>query len=311
MSNRDALVCFNHGTGGTRWSRRDYWNLEVPLSKWYGVKIDEAGHVARINLNSNRLEGKIPFHTQEQEGRCKYLRDVKELSLESNLLHGTIPSGIQVLQSLQSLNLAWNKLSGPIPDSLSTLTDLQVLKLEHNYLTGDIPQYLIKFEKLRVINFSGNHLTGEVPLHMAKLKELSFLDFSYNELTGVVPKNVKHLRELHVAQINKNNVPYSQKQDEGKEEAVTPDLNPHKSSDDRIADDYDYTEKYVGLHDQETEEFLLKDKNERLQKIKDGEIVLGCPASPCTLGYEAPIRYRKTERKGEIRMIGTFDKDPS
>ena len=161
MSNRDALVCFFRGTGGSRWFRRDYWDLETPLSKWYGVKIDEAGHVASIELNSNRLEGQIPIQNKEQEGRCKYLKDVKVLSLESNLLHGPIPSGIRLLTSLQTLNLSWNKLSGEIPESLSTLIDLQVLRLEHNYLTGQVPPYLVNFKKLRVINVSGNHLTGK------------------------------------------------------------------------------------------------------------------------------------------------------
>lgn len=300
MSNRDALVCFFRGTGGTRWFRRDYWDLETPLYKWYGVKTDEAGHVSSIDLNSNRLEGQIPFHNGEQEGRCKYLRDVKVLSLESNLLHGPIPSGIRLLMSLQTLNLAWNKLSGDIPESLSTLTDLRVLKLEHNFLTGNIPMYLKDFKELRVINFSCNHLKGEVPLEMAMLKELSFLDFSANETTGTVPKTVKQLRELYAARVGGG--------EEGKfAVAAAADEELKEQSKDGV--DYIYTEKFVGLHDHETEVFLRNKRNEQLRKENSGEIVLGCAASPCTLGYEAPLRYRKTERKGEIRMIGTFDKD--
>ena len=297
MSNRDALVCLFHGTGGIRWFRRDYWDLETPLSKWYGVKIDEAGHVSSIDLNSNRLEGQIPIQNKEQEGRCKYLRDVKILSLESNLLHGPIPSGIRLLMSLQTLNLAWNKLSGHIPESISTLTDLRVLRLEHNYLTGDIPKYLKNFKKLRVINFSCNHLTGEVPLEMATLKELSFLDFSANETTGVVPKTVKQLRELYEAK-------------EGQESQMLPTRAEVQNAQHKDGGNYVYTEKYIGLHDQETEVFLSEERNERIRKENTGEIVYGCAASPCTLGYEAPLRYRKTERKGEIRMVGTFDRNP-
>ena len=112
MSNRDALVCLFHNLGGIRWRKKDYWDLEVPISKWFGVKIDEAAHVKCINLNDNGMEGSLPFQHDYDLARLKYLKDLQELSLASNRINGVLPSGIHLLQNLQTLNLAWNKLRG-------------------------------------------------------------------------------------------------------------------------------------------------------------------------------------------------------
>lgn len=82
-SDRDALCCiFEFTRGKERWYNKNNWLSNVRTGLWYGV-VMEAGHVLRLNLNSNRLEGIIP-----NNDRLKSLVNLAYLSLSSNLIYG-------------------------------------------------------------------------------------------------------------------------------------------------------------------------------------------------------------------------------
>lgn len=55
---RFALKALFEATNGKHWRRRDGWCSNLPLSEWFGVKLDGAGNVVRIDLRSNELSGK-------------------------------------------------------------------------------------------------------------------------------------------------------------------------------------------------------------------------------------------------------------
>jgi hypothetical protein len=55
---RFALKALFETTNGKHWRRRDGWCSNRPLSEWFGVKLDGAGNVVRIDLRSNELSGK-------------------------------------------------------------------------------------------------------------------------------------------------------------------------------------------------------------------------------------------------------------
>ncbi len=55
-SDRDVLVALYNATDGDNWFRNDNWLSDLPLGDWYGIVINAAGRVQRLNLDYNRLE---------------------------------------------------------------------------------------------------------------------------------------------------------------------------------------------------------------------------------------------------------------
>jgi LRR receptor-like serine/threonine-protein kinase FLS2 len=143
-------------TKGSRWRNKDNWNSDRALSKWHGVSIDKGGHVLKINLLENRLEGDISTWTSS-----RLLVNICELTLANNLLYGEIPRAIELFSSLTLLDLSWNQLEGEIPDELGNLAQLEVLRLDNNRLVGTIPTSFPSLLKLRYLDISENRLTGK------------------------------------------------------------------------------------------------------------------------------------------------------
>jgi hypothetical protein len=155
MSNREGLNCLYQSINGKLWFNQTNWLSEKPISKWYGVTIDEAGHAKEIHLNNNRLEGVLP-----EDSVLKYFHSLKVLALSSNIIHGSIPSSIKYFYSLTCLDLSWNRLTGEIPTELEYLLELKILRLDNNLLSGKLPNYLNKFKNLRCLNLSNNQFEG-------------------------------------------------------------------------------------------------------------------------------------------------------
>ncbi len=99
----NAMVAFYFGTDGTNWTTNTNWLSTTPMSEWFGVTTNDAGRVIG-------------------------------LSLESNNINGTVPSGIASLTELTRLDLASNGLlSGPLPREATNL-NLVTLNLEGTQL---------------------------------------------------------------------------------------------------------------------------------------------------------------------------------
>lgn len=90
-SEYNALVALYNSAGGPNWQRSDNWL--TANGSWYGVSVSE-GHVV-------------------------------QLSLQNNLLIGSLPPELGDLTSLQYLNLQGNQLTGVIPSTLAGLSQLQ------------------------------------------------------------------------------------------------------------------------------------------------------------------------------------------
>ena len=54
---KSALIAFYNATEGTNWSNT--WELESPVSSWYGVVINN-DKVVELNLPFNNLKGSLP-----------------------------------------------------------------------------------------------------------------------------------------------------------------------------------------------------------------------------------------------------------
>lgn len=113
---REALITFFYATGGSQWETSTNWrDSAASLSRWFGVKTDDAGRVTEIDLSGNRLVG-------------------------------TLPPRIDALIHLELLDLSGNELIGPIPPELGNLTNLSTLYLRGNRLTGCVPAGLREIE---------------------------------------------------------------------------------------------------------------------------------------------------------------------
>jgi streptogramin lyase/Leucine-rich repeat (LRR) protein len=150
-----ALVSLYEYTNGSQWRNNTGWKITETPCNWYGVTC-ENGHVTRLNLQHNRLNGSISWMI----GKLSHL---KVLALNNNQLRGNIPSGIGNWNSLSHINLANNQLRGSIPTSLGNSTQLQCLLLENNNLHGNIPATLVKLNDLLGLSLDTNHLEAQDP----------------------------------------------------------------------------------------------------------------------------------------------------
>ncbi len=171
-----ALVDLYNSTGGPNWTNT--WNLEEPVSTWYGVTVNTAGRINSLVFNDG--------------------------STESNNLIGSIPSSLGNLTMLSELNLAYNQLSGSIPPSLGNLSNLFSLSLNDNQLSGSIPSVLWNITDIAEINLSNNQLSGGIPAPLSDLTQLDLLDLSENKLSGSIPASLGALTNVNILDLSRN-----------------------------------------------------------------------------------------------------------
>ncbi|CAL9002474.1 unnamed protein product [Prunus brigantina] len=149
-----------------------------------------------LTIGGNLIHGSIPTDIGN-------LLSLNTLEVEHNYLGGSVPDGIGKLQKLGRLVLNVNNFSGPIPSSLGNLTSLTQLFMEDNRFEGSIPPSLGNCQNLLILNLSSNNLTGTIPKELIGLSSLSIsLTISNNSLTGPLPSEVSdliHLAELDVS----------------------------------------------------------------------------------------------------------------
>ena len=210
---RTALVALYNATGGANWANNINWLTDTPLGRWHGVKTDNTGRVTALDLDWNRLSGKIPaelgnltnleflsLNVNQLSGAIPeelgHMTNLATLSLEANRLSGAIPAGLGSLANLTRLYLINNQLSGAIPEELGSLANLQILDLNGNRLTGPIPAGLGNLTNLRSLHLHGNQISGEIPEELGNLPNLTELDFSENPISGEIPAELGNLTNL-------------------------------------------------------------------------------------------------------------------
>lgn len=102
-----ALVSLYNFSGGTAWFDHS-GRLQKPVSQWYGIVLNEQGHVLSIDLSGNGLAG-------------------------------FIPPGIWIMDKMEILDLSENQLDFLSTASIANLTSLKELIL---WGTGSPAQFL-------------------------------------------------------------------------------------------------------------------------------------------------------------------------
>mmetsp|Transcript_29806 Transcript_29806/g.44056 ORF Transcript_29806/g.44056 Transcript_29806/m.44056 type:complete len:773 (-) Transcript_29806:38-2356(-) len=204
LSDRFALaVCFISWTKSDpyRWKNQAQWMTDDSVCGWFGVACDENGEVTSISLVNNLLSGSIPTE-------IALLNQLTSLDLMSilptqfgNEIEGSIPSEMGELTRLQSLRITSNKLYGTIPSTIGKCSNLKEVWLADNALTGRIPTEVGLIEALNALYLVKNDLTDFIPSEIGVLSHLEQLDLSQNlRLGGSIPSAIGNLQKLRSLQ---------------------------------------------------------------------------------------------------------------
>ena len=213
-SDRAVLVALYNATDGPNWKNNTNWLTDAPLRDWYGVEVDDAGRVVRLDLSGRwntdtrtaerfGLSGPIPLELSN-------LENLTVLSLGYNNLTGSIPPELGNLEKLEVLRLYRNDLSSNIPPELGNLKNLRILDLYDNSLSGNIPPELFNLINLTRLNLGANppykKLSGPIPPEFSNLKNLTYLNLRYQSLAGPIPSELGNLAKLEHLDLGGNHL---------------------------------------------------------------------------------------------------------
>jgi Leucine-rich repeat (LRR) protein len=154
----EALVALYESTDGANWSDNTDWNVTNTPCDWKGVTCD-SGHVSRLYLYNNNLNGEMPPELGDLSG-------LERLLLSGNVLSGAIPHELGNLSQLQYLWLQNNDLCGDIPETLMESgipSNIGYLKLDNNHLETDVSDELGAWLDDRNPTWDGNQTVCPAP----------------------------------------------------------------------------------------------------------------------------------------------------
>jgi Leucine-rich repeat (LRR) protein len=135
QSEREALSTLYTSTNGSGWRTNTNWNITADVGTWHGVTIID-GHVSRVSLVDNLLNGSIPD--------LSALVQLQTLDLHYNEMKGSI-SDLSAFTHLQTLNLSTNQLSGNIPD-LSRMVQILIFREKSERMRNSAAQAIFYFQ---------------------------------------------------------------------------------------------------------------------------------------------------------------------
>nr|GEU39163.1 leucine-rich repeat-containing protein [Tanacetum cinerariifolium] len=150
-----------------------------------------------LDLSSNEIHGQIPHWAGEIGG-------TQLVSL--NLSHNFI-TGLPQFQwyGLSNLYLQSNFIHGPFPTSICNISYLYILDMSNNRFGGLIPQCFAKLtSSLWIIDMGNNSFQGTIPSLYDKCESLEGLILKGNQLEGEVPISVSNCRSLKVVDLGNN-----------------------------------------------------------------------------------------------------------
>ena len=212
----EALKDLFRVANGTGWTRSDGWLGDENLDRWHGVRTDEIGRVAGIDLSGNGLSGHLPTTLGN-------LANMTELRVADNALVGAMPIALAGV-SLEAFDHGGTSLCVPddagfrewlngIPRRSGTagtcppLTDREVLELMYRDLGGSRwyrsagwltrsplnEWYGVATDaagRIVGLRLPENNLTGSLPQELGQLATLKVLDLAGNRLAGQIPRHI-------------------------------------------------------------------------------------------------------------------------
>ena len=188
-ADRAALIALYNATDGAGWDNNTNWLSDKPLGEWHGVTTNAQGRVVSLSIDYNLLVGTIPPEIGN-------LSQLETLVLDGNGLLGPIPPEIGNLTNLKALFLHGNQLAGAIPSEIGNLSQLGALLLASNRLSGAIPSEIGNLSNLQLLALGTNRLSGAIPPEIGNLSNLLVLDLNDNQLSGSIPSTLGNLTNL-------------------------------------------------------------------------------------------------------------------
>jgi len=179
---RYSLALLYYHQGGTEWSSSTNWLSEKNACEWEGVECDDNFHVRVLDLDENRLTGRL-------SDAPTFLNAIEAYFASNNNLIGSIPASFFNDNSLRYIDFSGNALSGQFPRDISNVSKLNRIIFEANNLSGTIPGEIGKISGLEVLNVESNAFSGALPSSLFTLP-LAELYIGGNELTGTIPADL-------------------------------------------------------------------------------------------------------------------------
>jgi hypothetical protein len=145
------------------------WLSGEHVCEWYGLRCNNDGEIASMDLKENKLDGRLLSELSE-------LGELHVLNLRTNHLVGTIPASWgDSLHELRELHLGSNMLTGTLPSSLYDFKKLELLYVDSNKLTGPFLDNVEDLKYLREIFLNNNMFVGDIPDELGELENLGKL----------------------------------------------------------------------------------------------------------------------------------------
>ncbi|KAL0441693.1 UNVERIFIED_CONTAM: putative LRR receptor-like serine/threonine-protein kinase [Sesamum radiatum] len=171
------------------------------LSIWFANIEDDISFISsltnctklrNLQIDGNFLTGSLPHSIANLSSQLNIL------TMDANLIRGTIPSCIGDLTELSVLSLEFNLFSGPIPSSIGGLTKLQEIYLSNNKFVDELPSSFGNLTLLNRFVVAMNNISGSIPPILGNCSNLLTLDLSYNNFSGPIPKEIVSLSSVSI-----------------------------------------------------------------------------------------------------------------
>ncbi|KAK2444574.1 putative LRR receptor serine/threonine-protein kinase [Trifolium repens] len=156
-----------------------------------------SSNLQQFCVANNQLSGSIP------RGMNK-LQSLTSFSFEQNYFNGEFPLELGSLEKLQQLAISQNRLSGEIPDVFGNLTNLDKLQIWNNQFTGRIPASIGKCKRLTDLQLGINKFVGAIPMEIFQLSGLTNLNLKGNSLNGSLPSEFDKMEQLEFMDVSDN-----------------------------------------------------------------------------------------------------------
>ncbi|KAE9618186.1 hypothetical protein Lal_00041874 [Lupinus albus] len=157
-----------------------------------------------LALQYNNLSGSIPNHWGGMGKNKGFDSKLQVLTLDHNLISGTIPVSLSKLSFVENISLSHNQIVGSIPSELHALSRLRFLDLSNNGINGSIPKTFSNLTSLVSLNLEGNKLENHIPDSLDMLHNLSVLNLKNNKLDGKIPSTIGNIIGIIKIDLSKN-----------------------------------------------------------------------------------------------------------